>query len=201
VRDGADRIERFVTVYVSTYPLSPSSLTVAACRPSRFSIDPADLKRVVEFIDQDGSGAISVHEFQEVFSMIKRANAQKAMGVEALKLMKIILGWAKRAKKSTDDVVRMFDRHGDGNITHRDIGKAFELMQIGGSLEDRIKILDPEFTNSIDTIDFGNMLRKAEGEINLQKIQDRRKKICDERFREAEKVALESQQATEDCFR
>jgi hypothetical protein len=160
-----------------TSPLTPPPLI----DPFRFSIDPADLKRVVEFIDQDGSGSISIKEFQEVFSMIKRANAQKAMGVEALNLMKTILGWAKKARKSSDDVVKLFDRQGDGSITHRDIRKAFEHMQIPGSIQERIRVLDPNNTNAVDTIEFGNTLRKAEGEINLQKTQERRKKLWDER--------------------
>mmetsp|Transcript_13193 Transcript_13193/g.26900 ORF Transcript_13193/g.26900 Transcript_13193/m.26900 type:complete len:894 (+) Transcript_13193:10-2691(+) len=165
----------------------------------RFSIDPADLKRVVSFIDQDGSGSISIKEFQEVFSMVKRAAAQKAMGVEALKVMKQILGWGKKARKTIEDLVRMFDRQGDGLITHRDMRRAFEQMQMV-SVTAKIKILDPDNTNAVDTVEFGNTLRKADGEINLQKTQERRKKIWDERFREAEKAALELQKATEESF-
>lgn len=44
----------------------------ADAKRQRFKIAPEDLKRVVSFIDGDGSGSISVEEFQEVFSMVKR---------------------------------------------------------------------------------------------------------------------------------
>ena len=134
--------------------------------------------------------------------MIKRANAQKAMGFEALSQMKHILGWAKKSRKSVEDVVRMFDGQGKGYVTHGDIFSAYHTMGFTDQekVKDAVNALDPTSSNCIDAVDFGKMLRKAEGEINLQKVEERRKAIWDERFREAEKVALAEQSRQEESF-
>ena len=157
---------------------------------------------MVSFIDGDGSGSISVAEFQEVFSMVKRANAQRAMGRAALKVLKAILEWARRRRKSIDEIVGVFDRGGKGYVTHSDIRSAMAVFDVkdSGKVKDAVEALDPSADNRLDVGELGKLLRKAEGEIHLQNIEDRRKRIWDDRFREAEKAALAEQSKQEASF-
>ncbi|GMH53976.1 hypothetical protein TL16_g01576 [Triparma laevis f. inornata] len=168
----------------------------------RFKVKPEDLKRVVEFIDQDGSGTISIQEFQEVFSMVKRASAQKATGTDALLCLKKVLSWASQNKKQIDDVLRIFDSSDSGYVTHRNIANAMAVFGVTNpeQVKEAVDALDANKMGKLDTIQLGNLLRKAEGEINLEKIESRRKKVWDDRFREAEKLALEEEKKQEESF-
>ncbi|GMH65710.1 hypothetical protein TrST_g194 [Triparma strigata] len=168
----------------------------------RFKIKSEDLKRVVEFIDSDGSGTISIQEFQEVFSMVKRAQAQKAMGADALLCLKKVLSWAKQNRKQIDDVLRIFDLDDKGFVTRKNIADAMGVFGVADpeAVKEAVDALDANKLGKLDVIQLGNLLRKAEGEINLEKIESRRKMIWDDRFREAEKLALEEERKQDESF-
>ena len=68
------------------------------------------------------------------------------------------------------------------------------------SLGAALEAIDPAKTGSIDSIEFGKNLRKAEGEIHLENVEKRRKAIWDERFAKAEKIALSEQSRQEESF-
>mgnify|MGYP003890949943 FL=1 len=167
----------------------------------RFKIAPEDLQKVVNFIDQDGSGTISIQEFQEVFSMIKRHEAMKSMGSEGLVVMKRILGTRRGGLPTIDNIVSMFDKSNGGTINRRELRRGLQEFGFGDAeLDAAVNALDPTGRNCLDTIEFGANLRKAEGEVNLLKVEERRKKIWDERFREAEQLALKEQRRQEESF-
>ena len=77
---------------------------------SPFHIFLLHTKTVVTFIDSDNSGSISISEFQDVFSLIKRNEAMKSMGGDALAIMKKILKWKESNRKSIDQIFEILDK-------------------------------------------------------------------------------------------
>ena len=55
---------------------------------SRYKIEPSSLKKVYDFLEKRRSGTIQVTDFHDIFSLIRRANSQKAMSQNAVFALK-----------------------------------------------------------------------------------------------------------------
>jgi hypothetical protein len=120
--------------------------------------------------------------------MIKRAEAQKAMGGEALVVMKKLLSHTP----SIPTILKTFDSSNRGYITRSDIKKALSRFPPGSfpDLSSTASALNPSNSPKIDTVEFGSTLRRAEGELNNAAKTAKRQAIWEERFKQAEKAAL-----------
>jgi Ca2+-binding EF-hand superfamily protein len=157
-------------------------------KKQRFVIDPSDLKRVVAFIDRDGSGSISIDEFREVFGMIKRAQAQRSMGSEGQIVMKRMLSIKGM---TAERILQLADGNNRGVVTHADLEAC--VRAVGCFPEQDIPqivlTLDPMNKKTLTTLSLEASLTTAQNELAQERMTNSRKQTWNTQFAKAQAQA------------